>query len=91
MRHDPPNSIRWFRRARDLSQQELATLCGFKQQYLSSLERGLRPSDPRHVEVLAQALGVSPTALLRRRRSPRYAPTPPPIVPQGVSRPEKET
>ena len=85
MRHDPPNSIRWFRRARDLSQQELATLCGFKQQYLSSLERGLRPSDPRHVEVLAQALGVSPTALLRRRRSPRHASTPPPAVAQDAA------
>ena len=75
MSHSLPDNIRWFRRARDLSQQELAELCGFKQQYVSALERGLRPSEPRHVDVLATALGMSRATLLRRRRFVRYAST----------------
>ena len=90
MSHDLPDNIRWFRRARQLSQQELASLCGIKQQYLSALERGLRPSDPRHIDVLAQALGVSRTTLLRRQRFVRYPSTPPPAVPHGASLPEGE-
>lgn len=85
-----PENLRWHRRIRDLRQASLATLSGFKQQYISALERGLRPSDPRHVEVLAQALGISPTALLRRRRSAPHTPTSPPVVPQGSSLPERE-
>ena len=90
MSHSLPDNIKWFRRARDLTQQELASLCGFKQQYVSALERGLRPAEPRHVDVLAQALGVSPKTLLRRRRFVRLASTRPPAVPQGASLPERE-
>ena len=70
-----PENLRWHRRIRDLSQAKLAALSGFRQQYLSALERGLRPTDPHHVDVLAQALGVSPVALLRPRRAVRHVPS----------------
>ena len=66
-----PENLRWHRRIRDLSQANLAALSGFAQQYISALERGLRPSDPCHVEALAQALGLSPKTLLRRPRKVR--------------------
>ncbi len=90
MLHNLSENLRRLRRARDLSQAKLAALSGFHQQYVSALERGLRPTDPRHIEVLAQALGVSPTALLRRQRSARHTSTYPPAVSQGVSLRERE-
>jgi transcriptional regulator with XRE-family HTH domain len=46
-----------------LSQAELAIRAGFKQQYVSLLERGMRPTDESHVVKLAEVLGVEAEAL----------------------------
>jgi transcriptional regulator with XRE-family HTH domain len=52
-----------IRRARGLSQAQLGHAAGFNQQYISDLERGLRPFDAAHVERLAAALHVDADAL----------------------------
>ena len=85
-----PENLRWHRRIRDLSQANLAALSGFAQQYISALERGLRPSDPCHVEALAQALGLSPKTLLRRPRSLRSRSASDPVASRGLPVAKKE-
>ena len=53
------------------SQAELARRIGrrgFSQPYVSDLERGLWPSDPAHVSLLAAALNVPESAFERRVR-----------------------
>ena len=73
MFHNLPDTLRSRRRACDLTQEQLAARCGaeFTQQYVSALERGFRPTNPRHVETLARALEVTPEELLRRPRKVR--------------------
>jgi DNA-binding XRE family transcriptional regulator len=65
-------NLRRYRVEAGLKQSELAKRAGapFTQQYVSALERGLRPSDRAHVSILASILRVSETALLRRVRRP---------------------
>ena len=46
-----------------ISQAELASRAGFKQQYISLLERGLKPTDEAHIVRLAAVLGVQPADL----------------------------
>jgi transcriptional regulator with XRE-family HTH domain len=48
-----------------LTQEQFAERSGFAQQYVSSLENGRRNPTVVTVYELAQALGVSPTDLLR--------------------------
>jgi transcriptional regulator with XRE-family HTH domain len=55
------------RRSLGVSQADLAARTGFSQQYVSLLERGLRPTDAAHALVLAQALGVDPATLTAER------------------------
>src|SRR5262245_7474679 len=66
-------NLRDVRLALGLSQTALALSADpkFSQVYISRLERGLWPSDMRHVEILARALGVPPRRLLQRPRHPR--------------------
>ena len=63
-------NLRRYRAECGWTQAEVAQRAGesITQQYLSDLERGLRPSSVAHVEALAGALGVSASALLRRVR-----------------------
>jgi transcriptional regulator with XRE-family HTH domain len=57
-------NVRRLRRARDLTQRQLAQFAGIHQQHLSAIERGLRPQ-LKTVDLLAHALGVRPDDLLR--------------------------
>ena len=63
-------NLRRFRGDARLSQTDVARTAGapFTQQYVSALERGLRPSDRGHVSILASVLNVNEEALLRRVR-----------------------
>jgi transcriptional regulator with XRE-family HTH domain len=67
-----PGALRRLRRERELSQTQLAAIAGggICQQYISALERGLRPSHIVHVERLAKALDVDVLDLLGLPRSP---------------------
>ncbi len=53
------------RRAQGLTQEQVADLSGFSQQYLSGLERGRRNPTLVTVHELATALGVTYLALLQ--------------------------
>ena len=57
-------TVRRYRLAADLSQEELAFQAGMKRSYLSDLERGTRNPTVRAVGRLAAALGVRPSELL---------------------------
>lgn len=63
-------NLRRFRGDARLSQSDVARIAGapFTQQYVSAIERGLRPSDRSHVFILASVLNVSEDALLRKVR-----------------------
>lgn len=63
--NEPPLlNMRVLRVLRRISQDELAKRAGLKQDYVSCIERGMRPSRRTHVERIAKVLGV-PVALLR--------------------------
>lgn len=57
-------NVKEARLSAGLSQEQLAELSGFTQQYLSGLERGHRNPTVVTVFELAQALGTTPVALL---------------------------
>ncbi|WP_315730712.1 MULTISPECIES: helix-turn-helix transcriptional regulator [unclassified Bradyrhizobium] len=61
-------NIQELRRARELSQEELADRCQVHQTYLSGVETGKRNPSLLVLERIAEALGVDPEELLRRRR-----------------------
>lgn len=50
--------VRELRKARGLSQEDFADLCGLDRTYISGIERGLRNVALRNIEAIAQALGV---------------------------------
>jgi DNA-binding XRE family transcriptional regulator len=54
-----------LRRKKELTQEEVSERSGLSQQYLSSLERGLRNPTVITLYELAQALGVSHVDLVR--------------------------
>ena len=56
--------MRQLRIARGLTQERFAERSGFSQQYISDLERGQRNPTVVSLYELAQALGVSPPALI---------------------------
>ena len=56
--------LRRRRHDRELSQAQLAARAGLSQQYVSDLERGLRPSRTAHLDQLARALDVDVIELL---------------------------
>ena len=58
-------NVREHRRARGLSQEQLAFEAGMKRAYLSDLERGTRNPSVRALGRLAAALGVQPALLLQ--------------------------
>ena len=58
-------NLRTIRLARRITQLELAQRTDLDQTYLSALERGLAPSDPkRDARRIARVLGVTPRLLL---------------------------
>lgn len=59
-------NVRAHRKARGMSQEQLALDAGMKRAYLSDLERGTRNPSIRALERLAIALGVEPADLVRR-------------------------
>ena len=54
-----------FRGQRNLTQEQLAVMSGFSQQYISGLERGRRNPTVVSLYELAQALGVSHVDLVK--------------------------
>ncbi|MCB9508260.1 MAG: helix-turn-helix transcriptional regulator [Myxococcales bacterium] len=62
-------NIRHFRRAKDLSQERLAEMCGLHRTYVGSVERGERNVTLSTVEAFAAALGVGAIDLLKPRNS----------------------
>ena len=62
--HTLAENIRNYRRARNLSQEELAARCGLHRTYVGSIEREERNVTLSTLEVFAKTLGVSVPALL---------------------------
>ena len=58
-------NVRKLRKAKGLSQEELALDAGMKRSYLSDLERGVRNPTVRALGRLAEALAVEPAELLK--------------------------
>ena len=61
-------NIQELRRAKKLSQEELADMSKIHQTYLSGVETGKRNASLLVLERIAGALGVDAEELLRRRR-----------------------
>jgi len=61
-------NIQELRRAKKLSQEELADMSKVHQTYLSGVETGKRNASLLVLERIAVALGVDPEELVRRRR-----------------------
>lgn len=62
-------NIRFLRNSLDVSQEELASLCGLHRTYIGSVERGERNITLVNAEKIACALGVSLAELLEVRQS----------------------
>lgn len=60
------DNIRDYRKAKHLSQEELADACELHRTYIGSVERGERNVTLSTLEVLAKALGVSIIELLTK-------------------------
>ncbi|WP_334419028.1 MULTISPECIES: helix-turn-helix domain-containing protein [unclassified Bradyrhizobium] len=61
-------NIQELRRAKKLSQEELADMCKLHQTYLSGVETGKRNPSLLVLERIANALSVDAEELFRRRR-----------------------
>lgn len=59
-------NVREARKAKGMSQEELAFQAGMKRSYVSDLERGTRNPTVRALGRMADALGVAPETLLKR-------------------------
>lgn len=64
------DNIKTFRKAKGLSQEELAEHCGLHRTYIGSVERQERNVTLSTLEVLASTLGVTVPDLLTYRKSP---------------------
>ena len=51
--------VRELRKAKGLSQEAFADLCGLDRTYISGIERGNRNVSLRNIELIAKALGIS--------------------------------
>ena len=70
MRRLVGRNVARIRRNRGLTQEQLAELSGFSQQYISGLEQGRRNPTVITLYELATALGVSHMELVRARGKP---------------------
>jgi transcriptional regulator with XRE-family HTH domain len=59
-------ALREIRKARDVSQEQLAFDCGFDRTYISMVERGVRSPTIRSLVVLANVLKVAPSEIVGR-------------------------
>lgn len=59
------DNVRRFRSETGLSQEELAARAGLHRTYVSSIERAERNVSLENIFVLAEALGVEPSDLLK--------------------------
>jgi transcriptional regulator with XRE-family HTH domain len=66
-------NVKRIRERKGLTQEQLAELAGFSQQYLSSLEQGRRNPTIITIYELAQALSVSHIELVQQESSGRIA------------------
>jgi transcriptional regulator with XRE-family HTH domain len=57
--------VRELRKAKGLSQEAFAAACGLDRTYISGIERGRRNVSLRNIEVIADALGVSISELMK--------------------------
>lgn len=62
-------SLRVFRERAGLSQEALAHICGLHRTYIGSVERGERNISLLNINVLASALKVSASELIRNAES----------------------
>ena len=60
------DNIRAYRKARDISQEDLAAMCDLHRTYVGSVERGERNVTLSTLETFAAALGVSIPRLLTK-------------------------
>lgn len=60
------SNIRTLRKARGLSQEDLADMCDLHRTYIGSVERGERNITINSLETIAKALSVDPTELLQK-------------------------
>ena len=60
------SNIRILRKARGLSQEDLADMCDLHRTYIGSVERGERNITINSLETIAKALSVDPTKLLQK-------------------------
>ena len=61
-------NVRSFRNVLGVSQEDLAEIAGFHRTYVSQVERGVANITLDNIEKLAQALKVTPAALLKPSR-----------------------
>ena len=66
-------NIRAFRKAKSLSQEDLADMCNLHRTYMGSVERGERNVTLSTLEVIADALGVSVPKLLTEGSIKNYS------------------
>ena len=59
-------NVRRLRKARRMTQEQLALEVGMERSYVSDLERGTRNPSVRALGRLAEALGVEPSRLLEQ-------------------------
>src|SRR5207253_1686344 len=57
--------LRELRQTKGLSQEAFAAACGLDRTYISGIERGKRNVSLRNIEVLANALGMSISVLMK--------------------------
>lgn len=57
--------IRELRKARGLSQEAFAAECGLDRTYISGIERGKRNVSLRNIQIIARALGISMSELMK--------------------------
>ena len=57
--------VRKLRQAKGLSQEAFGADCGLDRTYISGIERGKRNVSLRNIEVIAKALGISLSQLMK--------------------------
>lgn len=62
------SNIRELRLAKQLSQEELADICGLHRTYISDIERGTRNVSIDNIEKIAKGLDVEPSVLLEEQQ-----------------------
>ena len=59
------NRVRQLRKAKGLSQEAFASLCGLDRTYISGIERGVRNVSLANLGLIAEALGISLSELMQ--------------------------